>query len=429
MKGFWKFLLGTLLGAALGWGLGFLRIPMVDKDNAFWVGLMVGLAGVLFILAVLFIWNKNALLLRLIGKGAGDSSGASKATRSYTMIWMLVAGFIVVGGCVSSWMIYQQNQLFETQVQSQDKRIWQQSELIESIRKSSQVVLMGNVLDRVDEELEKNPQGPLSDATIARVAALSYSLKPYASFAGDTLMQTRLSPERGQLLLALSLMPIDSVSFAKIKQGAIFFQADLGDANLKGADLSGANLGEANLRGADLSGANLRGAYMKEANLWGANMNNAQLGGANLNRADARWAQLNGADLRGANMNGMDLRSAQLRKANLNGATFNWAKVTGAMLNEVTIVDVDMQGTIFERANLTKVDFTSSNLLLANLNEAIMDGTQLSDVRVDKDWVEKLGKWKIINAQQLQAQYEVVPDTSGKYLASKFLLKKVEKGQ
>ncbi len=425
MKGFWKILIGFLLGMALGWGLGFLRIPLIQQNDSFWVGAVACLAFVLFIIGLLYVWNKNALLMRMIGKSA-TTHDTAQAQRSYTIVWILVASFIVVGGSVSSWMVYQQNQLLQNQTQSQDQRIWQQSELIESIRKSSQVILMGNVLDNVDDELEKNPQGPLSDATIARVVALSYSLKPYASFAGDTLTRTRLSPERGQLLLALSLMHIDSASFAKIKQGAIFFQADLGDANLRGADLSGANLREANLRGADLNGANLRGADMKEANLWGAKMNNAQIGTANLNRADARWAELNGADLRGANMNGMDLRSAQLRKANLNGARFNWAKAGNAMLNEVTIVDVDMQGTIFERANLTKVDFTESNLLLANLNEAILNGTELSQVRVDKDWVEKLGKWKINNAQQLQAQYEVVPDTTGKFLASKFLLRKVQ---
>ncbi len=424
MKGFWKILIGLVLGAVLGWGLCYLRIPQANREDSFWVGFLFCLGIVLSIVALLFIWNKNAVLLKLIGKGAATPD-APRATRSYAMIWILVAAFIAAGGSVSTWMVYQQNRFLQSQAQSQDQRIWQQSELIESIRKSSQVILMGNVLDNVDDELDKNPQGPLSDATIARVAALSYSLKPYASFAGDSLARTRLSPERGQLLLALSLMKIDSASFAKIKHGAIFFQADLGDANLMGADLSGANLREANLRGAILSGANLRGADMKEANLWGANLNDAKVGGANLNRADARWAELNRVDLRGANLNGIDLTSAKMRKADLNGATFNWAKVGGAMLNEVSIVGVDMQGTIFERANLSKVDFTGSNLLLANLNEAIMTETELSETRVDKDWADKLAKWKITNAQQLKAQYEVIPDTTGKYLASKFLLKKI----
>ena len=44
-------------------------------------------------------------------------------------------------------------------------------------------------------------------------------------------------------------------------------RADLGEANLRGADLRGANLGEANLRGADLREADLRGADLRGADL------------------------------------------------------------------------------------------------------------------------------------------------------------------
>jgi hypothetical protein len=86
--------------------------------------------------------------------------------------------------------------------------------------------------------------------------------------------------------------------------------ANIGGADLYGAELSGANLGGANLRGADLSGANLGGA-----NLRGADLSGAYLGGANL-----RGADLSGADLGGANLRGADLYGADLSGANLSGA-------------------------------------------------------------------------------------------------------------
>jgi len=66
---------------------------------------------------------------------------------------------------------------------------------------------------------------------------------------------------------------------------------NLGEA-IKRALASGANLGGADLRGADLLGANLGGADLRGANLLGAN-----LGGA-----DLRGADLLGANLRGANL-------------------------------------------------------------------------------------------------------------------------------
>ena len=63
---------------------------------------------------------------------------------------------------------------------------------------------------------------------------------------------------------------------------AIENRANLGGANLKGADLGGANLKGADLYGANLEGANLKGADLYGANLYGANLKGADLYGANL---------------------------------------------------------------------------------------------------------------------------------------------------
>ena len=58
------------------------------------------------------------------------------------------------------------------------------------------------------------------------------------------------------------------------------------------ANLRSANLGGANLSGADLRYANLSGANLKDANLYYANLT-----GANLTGADLRYAYLQGAIL------------------------------------------------------------------------------------------------------------------------------------
>jgi len=72
----------------------------------------------------------------------------------------------------------------------------------------------------------------------------------------------------------------------------------------KKADLGGADLVGANLGGADLVGVNLRGA-----DLWGAN-----LGGANL------W----GADLVGVNLRGADLFGEKLEKSPIQLWGLRW---------------------------------------------------------------------------------------------------------
>ena len=78
---------------------------------------------------------------------------------------------------------------------------------------------------------------------------------------------------------------------------AVKNEANLYEANLRGADLYGANLYEANLREADLYGANLYGADLRGADLYEANLREANLYGANLYGADLREADLREAEL------------------------------------------------------------------------------------------------------------------------------------
>ena len=93
------------------------------------------------------------------------------------------------------------------------------------------------------------------------------------------------------------------------------FQANLINANLRGADLRGANLSEANLINADLRGANLSEANLINADLRGANLINANLRGANLINANLINADLRGADLRGADLSEANLINADLSNA------------------------------------------------------------------------------------------------------------------
>jgi len=93
--------------------------------------------------------------------------------------------------------------------------------------------------------------------------------------------------------------------------------ADLCDADLRGADLCDADLRGADLRDANLRDANLRGADLRDANLRGADLCDADLRGADLCDAD-----LCGADLCDANLCDADLRDANLCDAELMNAKF-----------------------------------------------------------------------------------------------------------
>ncbi len=130
--------------------------------------------------------------------------------------------------------------------------------------------------------------------------------------------------------------------------GADLYGANLRDANLGGADLYGANLRDANLGGADLRGADLRGADLRDANLGGADLR-----GADLRGADLRGANLRGADLYGANLRGADLRDANLGGADLRGADLRGADLRGANLRGADLRDANLGDEKQQRALLS----------------------------------------------------------------------------
>ena len=431
MKGIKNLLVGFTLGILIGWALGFLRLPFIEKNFSFLIGFIACLALGLLALVLIYVWNKNALILKLLGKYSSTKNSVN-ATKTYTMVWILVAFFIVLGGVANILIIFKQNKFFKTQTQIQNKKITEQSELIVSISKSNQVFLMSNILDKVDDELKNNPNGKMSDATIARIAALGYSFKPYRYLEGDSLSDNKLSPERGQLLLALSIMNIDSSSFDKIKLKTSFSGADLSKADLKEIDLTEADLKGADLTEADLKKVILKRADLTKAKLWAANLNKADLSETNMRRADLSWADMSGADLNNANFRGAILTSAIFKNTDLSGAYFRWADLNGVLLNEANLTDVDMAAAFLRKANLSKTNLSGVNLTSADLREtnlretnlkgadlrfaqltnADLTGAQLNGAIIEEDWFKKLDQWKVIGAIEIQTRYKIIEGSS-----------------
>lgn len=134
-----------------------------------------------------------------------------------------------------------------------------------------------------------------------------------------------------------------------------FRGAKLGQATLRGADLSRAILVGADLAGADLSGANLIGVNLIGADLSGANLKGATIKDAFLFEADLCGANLAGADLSGADLSEANLDSANLGAADL-GEAFLWkAELRGARLTEANFRKASVGATSFALADLRTV--------------------------------------------------------------------------
>ncbi len=405
MKGKKHLLVGLVFGILIGWVFGFLRLPYIEKNTSFLLGFIASLIFISLLLMILTVWNIRFLHTLFANKEVRvDANGTPKTI----LIWMVLTGVVVLGSIGSSLIIYRQNKSFKLQIQNHDSEMQKMKAMVELVQQTNQEPLMSSILEEVGEELRHNPARTLTNATINRIAALSFSFQSYQSIEQDSLSKKRYSIERGKLLQALVLMDIESSSFTQIKRSAVFAQADLRGADFKGLDLSGINLKEALLKDADLRGANLRGANLGGANLWGANLNRANLSNADLQLADLRWAKLNEATLALVNLNGVSLLNAQLRKADLNHASFRWAQSGGAMFNEANLTNVNLQGSNFTKANLSQADLSDSDLRAINLSEANLISVRLSNAIVVENWLEKLKEWQPIGEKELSKTYSVV---------------------
>lgn len=289
---------------------------------------------------------------------------------------LLLTVFAAVGGLMGTILLYNQNQL----LQAQNRKIDIQTSLMESERRGSQVVLMGNVLEDMSAEIQRQKdEGARNDSTgyelssslIGRIAATSQGFMPYKFLQGDTLTAKEYSLERGQLLLALVNSRLDSLSMERINRSCTFLSAYLNGFNLREARLYGADLYQADLRGADLQRANLR-----EVDLGGADLRLSQLVGINLRGANLRGANLGGANLREADLRGGDLYRANLRGAMLSNTDFREAILIRANLREVKLNGTNLYRTGLGGADLRGADFLGANLLEADLGGANLHGAK-----------------------------------------------------
>lgn len=262
--------------------------------------------------------------------------------------WQWILGmFVAIGGLTGTLLLMNQNAL----LQSQNDMISRQMQLEEANRRSALIVFLSNIIDKMEREIAEQQKGlsekarnkreyKLSESLIRQIATLSRSFKPYKFLEGDSLIKKPISPERGQLLINLMSLPLDSATLQKIFKRGSFESADLRNVVFNGANLTGADLRSADLRDSDLSYANLSTALLTKA----------VLTKADLSRAKLQWTDLSDADLSGADLSRADLKDATAINTLFTGA--------------------DVKRAHFYNTNLSKAVFTQSNLNAEQAAEA-----------------------------------------------------------
>lgn len=137
---------------------------------------------------------------------------------------------------------------------------------------------------------------------------------------------------------------------------------NLGDTDLRAADLNGARFQGARLSYAQLQGARLLGAQLQGARLFQAELQDAFLDGAQLQRAELTTAQLQRTSFIGAQLQGATLNGAQLQGASLNGAQLQGASLLDAQLRDAQLDGAQLQGALLGGAQLQGAQATDKTV-------------------------------------------------------------------
>ena len=411
------------LAAVIG-GVGYGILHLKSNSDTFnevlrIFGLISAIALIGFIIARL-IWGKNWIIkggaAMLVGSDLisafklflEELPTPSKETTAnlsghlvYRFTRLGVLGFLLA--LIPVVLLWQQNQLLQSQnelftfqntrvdeqtklLENQNDKIDSQIQLEESNRRGALIVMMSNIMDKVDDELTDDWNGDgkrnLSPQLIGRIAALSQSFRPYRFWQDSTLIEKPLSPERGQLFLALIKSNLDPSTIQ-----SIYTYTTFENAYLEGANLEKVNLSKANLMGSNLIRANLVNANLENVDLSRADLRKANLGRANLIKANLSGVNLMGSNLRGANMEeanlvGVNLRKSDLRKVNL----INVILVDGFLFGKNDLDENYLVGPNFDKADYLEVDLQDAQVLSTNW---------INDLKVIRGKSKLKNKWMV----------------------------------
>ncbi|MEM9846320.1 MAG: pentapeptide repeat-containing protein [Bacteroidota bacterium] len=177
----------------------------------------------------------------------------------FTVFFALLPSLLLL---IQTRLLNNQNEL----IINQNKRIEQQTYLQEAERRSSMLYMLDGIFRQITKELNDDYGGDntrnLSPQSIAQIIAVSQRLKPYRFLENGELIRSKLSPERGQLLVFLIESGLEKDVYKRIFRKANFAYSDMRGLELKNFVFDGINL-----HGADFSQSHLYKISFKNSDL------------------------------------------------------------------------------------------------------------------------------------------------------------------
>ncbi len=288
-------------------------------------------------------------------------------------------------GIVTLVLAYEAN----IKLENQNTLITIQNELAEAQRRSSLNIELSSIMNTIESQLAKptkidikKPDDfkkghktgvyKLNEITNSRIIAISQSLKPYRALSDygelnysasvaelrnllsfknanfftkrintdDFLEKEYLSPERGQLLVALSKSRIILEGSGGLGALSLFHNSDLRRVNLRKSDLRMTQLDYSNITYGQLDYTIFDNASIRYGKLMNVKGTHTRFKGSDISRSDFSKATLFYANFAGslaldATFKYTQLAHADFTKADLEGVSFENANLQGATFKDV----------------------------------------------------------------------------------------------
>ncbi len=328
-----------------------------------------------------------------------DPDDHRRAATKKALLWRLFFSPTTIalgsGGLVAILTLYflsQQNRLFDRQndlFSVQNKRIDQQTKLLEASRRSSQMFIMSEVLGDLNEETKVAADSliPLSKGLIGRITSLSRAMKPYFYLKGNDMSTRDVSPERGQLLLAILTAQISRGSL-----GEIFSNGDFSYAELLRVELETVALWNLKLDSADFTGSLISNSYFYNCSLAGARLVSTRIFNCSFtnNMAEDVYGYMYLTDFSNSDIRGSKFQSfAGSDSLKFNYSWLSKSEFMGAFdrssFQSTKLLDVSLQYCSFDNS-----DFTNAFLRISKESQGFSFTNCIMDsVRVNRqDWFD-----------------------------------------
>lgn len=387
----------------LGWVVGYMKMPYIDRNGMFWIGVVGCLGFIGFIISLFRIWKVNK---STNPAQTAHSSLNGSLIKSLIKLNFLVSIIIIALICACLFS-YNHNRHLNKELQMTQAALEDLKSNINTEQQRINISLLSDLINDLDSNQNYIHDTSTRNHMIERIVSLSSSFKINRVWDFANKVNVNLSEERGLLLLALLKIKMDSTFFNKIKANVSFYGADLRNADLHGLDLSGIDLKYANLEYANLEGVNLNDANLNGANLMGVNLNKATLVGANLIAATMNWVKANEVDFNKAKLDSAFFSNATAIHSRFTNASMIHTVAFNSLFNESNFDYCVLMYTNVSNANFSKTIMTHAELYFLDLNNTI-----IKEAIVRKNWKELLLEEKNTGVETMLEAYQIICDST-----------------